>query len=191
MCIRDRLGTNRFHVRAEDERFTAASSRCRRNLKYENPTSSFGRLRENFSPESVPHVHNGYYSLFNQSDHKGVYATTTTTQQERHKFAYLTVKNNRFARFARAFFIFGHSADVLVLSTTWNNLFCSCEDDVSARWQMFNFVFLSLKRWFQFNSWIGRTHLQPWWLWIIQKWLRKREVTFSDDVLAAVDVVFA
>ena len=29
-------------------------------------------------------------------------------QQERHKFAYLTVKNNRFARFARAFFIFGH-----------------------------------------------------------------------------------
>ena len=85
------LGTNRFYVRAEDERFTAASSRCRRNLKYENPTSSFGRLRENFSPESVPHVHNGYYSLFNQSDHKGVYATTTTTQQERHKFAYLTV----------------------------------------------------------------------------------------------------
>ena len=29
-------------------------------------------------------------------------------QQERHKFAYLTVKNNRFARFARAVFIFGH-----------------------------------------------------------------------------------
>ena len=39
-------------------------------------------------------------------------------QQERHKFAYLTVKDNRFARFARAVFIFGHSADVLVLSTT-------------------------------------------------------------------------
>ena len=33
-------------------------------------------------------------------------------------FTYLTVKNNRFARFARAFFIFGHSADVLVLSIT-------------------------------------------------------------------------
>ena len=79
-------------------------------------------------------------------------------QQERHKFAYLTVKNNRFARFARAFFSFGHSADVLVLSTTWNDLFCSCEEDVSAWWQMFNFVFLSLKRWFQFNSWIVRTH---------------------------------
>ena len=63
------LGTNRFHAKAEDERFTAASSRCRRNLKYENPTSSFARLRENFSPESVPHVQYGYFFLFNQSDH--------------------------------------------------------------------------------------------------------------------------
>jgi len=26
---------------------------------------------------------------------------------------------------------------------------------------------------------------------IIEKWLQKREVTFSDDVLASVDVVFA
>ena len=39
-------------------------------------------------------------------------------QQERHKFAHLTMKNNTFARFARAFFIFGHLADVLDLSTT-------------------------------------------------------------------------
>ena len=38
--------------------------------------------------------------------------------QERQKFAYLTMKNKRFARFARAFFIFGHFADVVVLSTT-------------------------------------------------------------------------
>ena len=38
--------------------------------------------------------------------------------KERHKFAYLTMKNNSFARFARAFFIFGNFADVLVLSTT-------------------------------------------------------------------------
>ena len=29
-------------------------------------------------------------------------------QQERHKFTYLTMKNNTFSRFARAFFIFGH-----------------------------------------------------------------------------------
>ena len=39
-------------------------------------------------------------------------------QQERHKFAYLTMKNSTFARFGRAFFIFGHLADVLDLSTT-------------------------------------------------------------------------
>ena len=32
------LGTNAFHVQAKDERFTAASSRCRQNLKYENFT---------------------------------------------------------------------------------------------------------------------------------------------------------
>ena len=39
------LGTNGFHVKAENERFTAEVSRCRRNLKYENFTSSLGRLR--------------------------------------------------------------------------------------------------------------------------------------------------
>ena len=39
-------------------------------------------------------------------------------QQERHKFAYLTMKNNSFARFARAFFIFGHFADVFLFSMT-------------------------------------------------------------------------
>ena len=79
-------------------------------------------------------------------------------QQKPHKFAYLTMKNSIFARFARAFFIFWHFVDVLVLSTTWKDLFCSCVDDVSIRWQTFNFVFLCPKRWFQFNSWIVRTH---------------------------------
>ena len=40
-------------------------------------------------------------------------------QQERHKYAYLTMKNSSsFARFARAFFIFVHFGAVLVLSTT-------------------------------------------------------------------------
>ena len=38
--------------------------------------------------------------------------------RERHKFAYLTTKNNSFARFARAFFIFLNFVDILVLSTT-------------------------------------------------------------------------
>ena len=49
---------------------------------------------------------------------------------------------------------FSHFADVLVVSTTWNDLFCSCVNDVSIWWQMLNFVFL----WFQFNSRIVRIH---------------------------------
>ena len=56
------------------------------------------------------------------------------------------------------FFIFWHFVDVLVLSTTWNDHFCRCVDDVSVWWQMFNFVFSCPKRLFQFNSRIVRTH---------------------------------
>ena len=79
-------------------------------------------------------------------------------QQKPYKFAYLTMKNSIFARFTRSFFIFWHFEDVLVLSTLWNDLFCSGVDDVSVWWQMFNFVLLCPKRWFQFNSRIVRTH---------------------------------
>ena len=50
------LGKNGFHVKAKSERFTAVRSRCRQNLKYENFASSFGRLRQNIAPESVPQV---------------------------------------------------------------------------------------------------------------------------------------
>ena len=46
------LGPNGFHVKAENERFTAARSVCRRNLKYENFTMSFGRLRHKSAPKS-------------------------------------------------------------------------------------------------------------------------------------------
>ena len=63
------LGTNGFHVKAKNERFTAASSRCRQNLKYENFTSSLGRLRENIAPNIVLHVEHDYFSSFNQSNH--------------------------------------------------------------------------------------------------------------------------
>ena len=56
-------------VKAKSERFTAASSRCRQNLKYENFTSSFGRLRQNIAPKSVPHVQHAYFSSFIQSNH--------------------------------------------------------------------------------------------------------------------------
>ena len=62
------LGTNGFHVKAKSERFTAASSRCRQNLKYENFTSSFGRLVQKIAPKSVPLVQDDYFSLFNQSN---------------------------------------------------------------------------------------------------------------------------
>ena len=68
------------------------------------------------------------------------------------------MKNSIFARFACAFSIFLHFEDVLVLSTTWNDLFCRCVDDVSICWQIFNFVFLCTKRWFRFNSRMVRTH---------------------------------
>ena len=55
-----------FHVKAKNERFTAARSRCRQNLKYENFTSSFGRLRQNIASKSVPQVQHDSFSSFNQ-----------------------------------------------------------------------------------------------------------------------------
>ena len=63
------LGTNGFHARAKNERFTAAGLRCRQNLKNENFTSSFGRLRQNIATKSVLH---DYFSSFNQSNHSFV-----------------------------------------------------------------------------------------------------------------------
>ena len=63
------LGTNVFHVKPKNERFTYASSCCRQNLKYENFTSSFGRLRHNIAPKSVLHVQHDYFSSFNQSNY--------------------------------------------------------------------------------------------------------------------------
>ena len=66
------LGTNGFHARAKNERFTAAGLRCRQNLKNENFTSSFGRLRQNIATTSVPHVLHDYFSSFNLSNHSFV-----------------------------------------------------------------------------------------------------------------------
>ena len=76
------------------------------------------------------------------------------------------MKNSIFARFARAFFIFWHFGDVLVLSTTWNDLFCSCLDDVSI-W------FLCPKGWFQLNSRIVRTHFSS--IMSLSNWKRFAE----------------
>ena len=62
------LCTNCFHVRAENERFSGAGSSCRQNLKYENFTSSYGRLRQNIAPKRVPQVQHDYFSSFNQAN---------------------------------------------------------------------------------------------------------------------------
>ena len=40
---------------------TLASWRCRQNLKFENFTSSFGRLRQKIAPKSMPHVQHDYF----------------------------------------------------------------------------------------------------------------------------------
>ena len=61
------LGAIGFHVKAKNERFTAASWRYRQNLKYENLSSSFGR--QTFAQKSVLHVQLDYFSSFNQSNH--------------------------------------------------------------------------------------------------------------------------
>ena len=83
--------------------------------------------------------------------------------------------------------MFGHFADVFVLCTTWNDLFCSCVGDVSIWLQMFN---LSHYLWSAGSNLMPgylEHILQAQWLWIIEKWLQKRKVTFSDDVLTVVD----
>ena len=65
-------GTNGFHVKAKNERFTTAGSRCRQNLKNENFMSFiFGRLRQKIAPESVSHVQHDFCS-FNQSNNSFV-----------------------------------------------------------------------------------------------------------------------
>ena len=71
-------------------------------------------------------------------------------QQERNKFAYLTMKNNSSPEVHFSFLYISQTFSSL--SATGNDLFCSCVDDVSIFWQMFNFVRLSQNGWFQFNS---------------------------------------
>ena len=48
------LGTNGFHVKAENERFSAVGLRCYWNPKYENFTPSFDGLRQKIALKSVP-----------------------------------------------------------------------------------------------------------------------------------------
>ena len=57
------VGTNGFHSKAENERFTAGSSRCNHNLMYENFRLSFGKLGPKIATKSVPHVQHDYFPL--------------------------------------------------------------------------------------------------------------------------------
>ena len=60
------LGTNDFHVKAKNERFTAAGLRCCQNLKYENFTLLFGGQHQKIVAKSVLHVQHDYFSVFDQ-----------------------------------------------------------------------------------------------------------------------------
>ena len=122
-------------IKAKTERFTAASSRCRQNLKYENFTSSFSRLRKNIASKSVPHVQHHYFSLFNQSNHWFVALSLTLLSSNlklptkndgngnddarKHNLIGWMRKNNRAARAARTLVAF---FDVVCQITTWNLL---------------------------------------------------------------------
>ena len=114
-------------------------------------------------------------------------------QHECHKFAYLTMKNSSFALFSWAFFIFVHF--VAAKSRPVDDmkyLFCRCVNDVNTWQQLLKFVFLSLRRWFQFNSMKLRTcseSIMTWNNWeftFSDNW----EFTFSDVALAMVDADF-
>ena len=61
------LDMNDFHLRAKNERFTAAGLHnfCCQNLKYENFTW-FGQLHQKITAKSALHVQHDYFSLFNQ-----------------------------------------------------------------------------------------------------------------------------
>ena len=59
-------------IKANDAGFTAAGWLCRHNLRYENFTSSFGRLRQKIASKRLPHVQHDHISSFNQSNHQFV-----------------------------------------------------------------------------------------------------------------------
>ena len=54
------IDTKGFDGKKQNERFTAAGSRCRKNLKFENFTASFGRLRQRNALKRMPHVQHDF-----------------------------------------------------------------------------------------------------------------------------------
>ena len=98
-----------------------------------------------------------------------------------HKFAYLAMNNNIFARFPQAFFTSVHFGTVLDQSTTWNDLMCiDCEDDVGTWGKILIFPLGYLV---QFLSQI------TWSNWEIIA--NTRSVKSSDDILPVFSIVFA
>ena len=57
------LGANGFHVKAKNRRLAAAASCSRQNLKHENFTLLFGRLRRKIAAKSVPHVQHDFFLI--------------------------------------------------------------------------------------------------------------------------------
>ena len=62
-------GTNGLNIKAKNERFSAAGSRCHQNLKSEKFTSLFCRLSPKIATKSMPHVQHDYFSSLSQSNH--------------------------------------------------------------------------------------------------------------------------
>ena len=91
------LGTNGFHVKAKNKRFTAPGSRCRQNLN-ENFVSLFGRLRQKIAGKSVPQVQHDYFFLFILFNQLNSLLPTTP---ENNVLIGRIRKNNRAARAAR------------------------------------------------------------------------------------------
>ena len=138
-----------------NERFAAASSCCRQNLMYVNFTSLFGRLRQECFIGRVARA----ACLFFLDHSSELKQPRRRRQQERQKFAYLTMENNSFAR---VFFIFStlckrprssHDVKWPVL------LLCGRPEHIG--WQMFHFVFSFLKRWLQLNTRLVRRRASP------------------------------
>ena len=117
-CGLTRCSTNGFHEKAKNKRFTAASLRCRQNLKYENFMWSFGTLRQNIAPKSMPHVQHHLFSSFNQSIHWFVASS-------------LPLPSSNLG--------LPHSCNVVTFSNSWL-LTSICLPNTAAAWSLLGFI---------------------------------------------------
>ena len=81
-----------------------------------------------------------------------------------------TMKNCGFARFTRDLCF----AAVLVLTTTWNDLFCSCVDNVITLRQLFTFFYLSPNRSHEFTPRKVRAHFTSHKTWNNREVIERR-----------------